>query len=1494
MKAIKKLLDTTTKRVVALVVVLVLLTWIVLFFVARDTAIALVKPLLWTLLLVAVLWLAIHFGLKAWRKRKRSEFDEAVAAKEGIEDRRREWAGWTEELEKRGIDRYELPFYLLVGEPQSGKSVLLHNSDLHFPFGQNRLSGVGGTRGCDWWFTEEAVILDLAGRLFTHEGGAADRLEFEAFLALLAEFRPLCPANGVILVIPCDSLLQDSEEQCVAKANKIQSALLTLTTKLQAQLPVYLVLTKGDQIFGFAESVHRLDVERRHQMFGWSRPADKIDAPFDLKEVVQGFEGMVQRARLLRAHMSAGARLPEALPEVDRMYAFPHELEGMQTNLETYLKRIFTASNVTERVFFRGVYLTSGLQSGVPIAKVCKELFGQAGEADARDLQALFSKPRAYFIKDLIRTRVFGERGLVRPTQGRVQQTRRVALLGYGFSGLVVLASFLFAIVYLAQGGGDERTRRYDAALDGVKLASADQRASIQDLLFRLQQVNDAITLDPHAYEKAFYDPREDFRGLYCALFDARVVPKVKELALAEVDARLAPGGLADHPQLVRVCKALTALLDDVDFSASSVRADVLGCLPDFGSGRTTDAGGDSLSLSEAFELRDDYGSDEGLLLPRDDRDQERLLGLAQRCTQQLDGCLEPGSRTQPGQELGYMLAWMGAETARGALVDTTRVAQDGMAIQLANRFAGSMAAMARIEENELTSGGGGKQVKMSAVLLQSKQLLGTRDRLNRYVSGLRPNATIQEAWPPMDRVLPFTAKKFEGHEGAYTLSSFGLHFGSDDAGRTVFAASESAIGGLSGEITVPGDYSPQKELDDPAGLLGLCQNALPLEPLDGRMAGLADRLRHVCGTLLDSEDVGSATFEAFLAECTQFAEILRSQVQGERQARQAVLGKDAPGEDGKLCVPLVRELTATHQELGRFVQKKQIANRRAEGIKRWQEHIESLLATHMGGLRATDDRDWAPHVTPDGDLSPEAWSMLEALSSAAALNQVAPGRYPVRSLAEDAERGAFFSLARQLEHRWDGRDPEALEQTKDSVAELDRLAESVRTRLPNADALKLQGLLEAWGNRVDSVLFTRLDLIVRDVERLWQPSMERGSFRDAVDEGFRGLNSIQEKMDASQRAGLDSLTSMVEMLKPDGRVTNWLALPQTRSAVARLGECRVPRTAFEVTNNPEYKRLVATMQQMLGRASGEGFGPYLAETYRDVAPDPAAPAPENAGIRLVRETKRQLARAMLAEIQRLYLERLDALMAGSRYQTLMDVLFWQKSDDPIERSDAEVVDALSNLFDPKKGDLVKLMKEFRLAGVEPPLEDLVFPRAKDVEEDEWAACQRFLAGLQEFLFPDGKGNLRDAAFSFRIRPQVGTSGSLWSLDTIGAEDKRDFFYYPGDNSTEDLKKEVIGPGMDTRLAVLNWGFGVSRPDRAMTMLWSKLPVQSEARNDANRFHYTVRSSLAPLLLAWCGTPVDEDEPTEFVVDLTPERSKRPAPILLEFDAPLPLRPVRP
>src|ERR1700694_886623 len=82
----------------------------------------------------------------------------------------------TEALKKSksgGRTLYELPWYIIIGPPGSGKTTVLVNSGLNFPlaraFGKEALRGVGGTRNCDWWFTDEAILLDTAGRYTTQD-----------------------------------------------------------------------------------------------------------------------------------------------------------------------------------------------------------------------------------------------------------------------------------------------------------------------------------------------------------------------------------------------------------------------------------------------------------------------------------------------------------------------------------------------------------------------------------------------------------------------------------------------------------------------------------------------------------------------------------------------------------------------------------------------------------------------------------------------------------------------------------------------------------------------------------------------------------------------------------------------------------------------------------------------------------------------------------------------------------------------------------------------------------------------------------------------------------------------------------------------------------------------------------------------------------------------------------------------------------------------------
>lgn len=51
---------------------------------------------------------------------------------------------------------YELPWYMVIGNPAAGKSSAIYNSGLKFPFEETHQkmvsAGLSGTRNCDWFF----------------------------------------------------------------------------------------------------------------------------------------------------------------------------------------------------------------------------------------------------------------------------------------------------------------------------------------------------------------------------------------------------------------------------------------------------------------------------------------------------------------------------------------------------------------------------------------------------------------------------------------------------------------------------------------------------------------------------------------------------------------------------------------------------------------------------------------------------------------------------------------------------------------------------------------------------------------------------------------------------------------------------------------------------------------------------------------------------------------------------------------------------------------------------------------------------------------------------------------------------------------------------------------------------------------------------------------------------------------------------------------------
>lgn len=378
-------------------------------------------------------------------------------------------SGWAGRM--GGQYLYELPWYLIIGAPGSGKTTALQNCGLRFPLaphvGDHAVRGVGGTRHCDWWFTDQAVLLDTAGRFTTQDSDREnDRATWGGFLSLLKKTRPRQPVNGVLVTVSITDLLTRSASERRQHAVTVRQRLQELHQDLRLRFPIYLLVTKSDLLAGFMDYFSSLDKDQRATPWGMTFALADTGATA-LQHFGPEFDALLNRLNDGMVERLQSERDPQRRA---RIYGFPGQFAGLKGVAQEFLDTVFSPSPYEAQPMLRGVYFVSGTQEGTPIDRVLGAV-ARSYRLERALISPNQSSGKSYFLSRLLGEVVFAESGLAGIDLQWERRRRMLAIAGYASVGaLTVGLVSAWAVSYL-------NNRRY---VDGVAQRVEDVRKLVQ------------------------------------------------------------------------------------------------------------------------------------------------------------------------------------------------------------------------------------------------------------------------------------------------------------------------------------------------------------------------------------------------------------------------------------------------------------------------------------------------------------------------------------------------------------------------------------------------------------------------------------------------------------------------------------------------------------------------------------------------------------------------------------------------------------------------------------------------------------------------------------------------------------------------------------------------------------------------------------------------------------------------------------------------------
>ena len=256
-------------------------------------------------------------------------------------------------LKENNPDIYELPWFLMLGGRNTGKTTLLRYWGLiqiHTP-----VIDVAD-QYCQFWCSSELLVIRIDGDLFEAARDSKEKSPWKYLLQRILYHRPRYPLNGLLCVEAMEHLASADPRLSETDAAYMRLRLGEVSHALGQSLPAWVLITAADHLMDFASSFAAAHTGETETLFGGLVPVKtgRFTPGFDGNWFASHWQALLKMLSRRQLHMIHEEPRRENWPS---LVTLPVQLNQVGSKLARFLSMVFSKHPLQAPVWFRGYFL---------------------------------------------------------------------------------------------------------------------------------------------------------------------------------------------------------------------------------------------------------------------------------------------------------------------------------------------------------------------------------------------------------------------------------------------------------------------------------------------------------------------------------------------------------------------------------------------------------------------------------------------------------------------------------------------------------------------------------------------------------------------------------------------------------------------------------------------------------------------------------------------------------------------------------------------------------------------------------------------------------------------------------------------------------------------------------------------------------------------------------------------------------------------------------